>query len=157
MGQLWVKRSLNIVNFKRRIASIAWRASSSTFAQRVAKPRTTLFTAQRLARQQSNLCRAQLSQRCLQRCSLCHDSCSRLSSYHLGHNTARHDWLRPFHVAYGRSQGSMATSPMRALINHGSRSKLKFLQKSLPPPLPWLAHLCSLTHTLPPLSHNLCS
>ena len=29
-----VKRSLSIVNFKRRIASFAWRASSSAFAQR---------------------------------------------------------------------------------------------------------------------------
>ena len=46
---------------------------------------------------------------------------------------------------------------MRGLINHGSRSKHKFLLKALPLPLPWLAHLCSLTHTLPPLSHNLCS
>ena len=51
----------------------------------------------------------------------------------------------------------MAGSPMRSLINHGSRSKHKFLLKALPLPLPWRAHLCSLTNTLPPLSHNLCS
>ena len=31
---LRVKRSLSVVNFKRRIASFAWRASSSAFAQR---------------------------------------------------------------------------------------------------------------------------
>ena len=80
-----------------------------------------------------------------------------LPSCHLRHDTSRHDRLRPFHVAYGRSQRSMAGSPMRGLINHGSRSKHKVLQKTLPPPLPWLAHLCSLTHTLPPLSQNLCS
>ena len=80
-----------------------------------------------------------------------------LPSCHLRQNTLRHDRLRPFHVAYGRSQRSMAGSPMRGLINRGSRSKHKFLQKALPPPLPWLAHLCSLFHTLPPLSQNLCS
>ena len=80
-----------------------------------------------------------------------------LPSCHLRHNTLRHDRLRPFHVAYGRSQRSMAGSPMQGLINHGSRPKHKFLQKALPSPLHWLAHLCLLTHTLPPLSHNLCS
>ena len=35
--------------------------------------------------------------------------------------------------------------------------KAQVLQIALPLLLPWLAHLCSLTHTLPPLSHNLCS
>ena len=80
-----------------------------------------------------------------------------LFSCHLCHNTPRHARLRPFHVAYGRSQRSMAGSPMRGLINHDSRSKTQVLQIALPLPLPWLAHLCSLTHTLPPLSHNLCS
>ena len=80
-----------------------------------------------------------------------------LLSCYLRHNTSRHARLHHFHVAYGRSQRSMTGSPMRGLINHYSRSKHKFLQIALPLPLPWLAHLCSLTHTLPPLSHNLCS
>ena len=35
--------------------------------------------------------------------------------------------------------------------------KAQVLQEALPPPPPWLAHLCSLTHTLPPLSRYLYS
>ena len=46
----------------------------------------------------------------------------------------------------------MAGSPMRGLISHGSRSKHNFLQIALPLPLPWLAHLCSLS-----LQKALCS
>ena len=98
---------------------------------------------------------------CLQRCSLCHVSCPRLRSCHLRHNTSRHDRPRPFHVAYGRSQRSMAASPMRALNNNdraqstnsaGSSASpttlacasllAKVLQKAVPPPLNWLARLC---------------
>ena len=96
---------------------------------RIAKPQTTLFTAQSLARQQVNLRRGRVSQRCLQCCSLCHVSCPRLPICHLRHNTSRHDRPRPFHVAYGRSQRSMAASSKRTLINHDSRSKHKFCRK----------------------------
>ena len=46
----------------------------------------------------------------------------------------------------------MAASPMRALISNGSRSEHKFLQKALPPPPPWLAHLCSLKYRAFPSS-----
>ena len=95
----------------------------------IAKQRTTLFTAQRSARQLVNLRRERVFQRCLQRCSLCHVSCPRLLSCHLRHNTSRHDRPRPFHIAYGRSRRSMAASPIRALINHGSCSKHKFCRK----------------------------
>ena len=138
-----VKRSLSVVNFKRRIASFAWRASSSAFAQRTCPS-------------------------CIQHClplnaptfAVSGNPSAAFYAAELSpatHNTSRHGRLRPFHVAYGQSQRSMAGPPMRGLINHGSRSKHTFLQIALPLPLPWLSHLCSLTHTLPPLSHNLCS
>ena len=129
-----VKRSLSVVNFKRRIASFAWRASSSAFAQRT---------------------RPSCIQHCLPlnawRASRPTLPCAGIPALrftqltcHLRHNTSRHARLRPFHVAYRRSQRSMAGSPLRGLINHGSRSKHKFLQIALPLPLPLLAHLCSL-------------
>ena len=130
-----VKRSLSVVNFKRRIASFAWRASSSAFAQRTrpsCKQHCLPLNAWRASRPtfamrgypSSAFYAAELSP--------------------ATHNTSRHARLRPFHVAYGQSQRSMAGPPMRGLINHGSRSEHKFLQIALPLPLPWLAHLCSL-------------
>ena len=126
--QTRVKRSLSVVNFKRRIASFAWCVSSSAFAQRT-RPS------------------------CIQHCLLL--NAPTFAGYPSAafyaaelspatHNTSRHARLRPFHVAYGQSQRSMAGPPMRGLINHGSRSKHKFLPIALPLPLPWLAHLCSL-------------
>ena len=71
---------------------------------RIAKPRTTLFAAKRLVRQQVNLRHARVSQRCFERCSLCHVSCPRLPSCHLRHNTSRHDRPRLVHVATGGAQ-----------------------------------------------------
>ena len=143
-----VKRSLSVVNFKRRIASFAWRASSSAFAQRT-RPSCIQHCLP------LNAWRASRPTFAVHGYPSAAFYAAELSP--ATHNTSRHARLRPFHVAYGQSQRSMAGPPMRGLINHGSRSKHKFLQMALPLPLPWLAHLCSLTHTLPPLSHNLCS
>ena len=142
-----VKRSLSVVNFKRRIASFTWRASSSAFAQRT-RPSCIQHCLPLNAWRAS---RPTFAKHGYPSAAFYAASC------HLCHNTSRHARLRPFHVTYGRSQRSMAGSPIRGLINHGSRSKHKFLLKALPLPLPSLAHLCSLTHTLPPLSYILCS
>ena len=129
-----VKRSFSVVNFKRRIASFAWRASRSTFGLRTYPS----------CIQHCLPLNAWRASRPTLPCAGIPALRFTLPSCHLRHNTLRHNRLCPFHVAYGRSQRSMAGSPMRGLINHGSRSKHKFLQKALPPPLPWLAHLCSL-------------
>ena len=112
-----VERSLSVVNFKRRIASFAWRASSSTFALR-----TYPSCIQHCL--PLNAWRAMASRPTLPRAGVPALRVT-LASYHLRHNTSRHNRLRPFHVAYGRSQKkSMAGSPMRGLINHALKAQV---------------------------------
>ena len=146
---MWVKRSLSVVNFKQRIASFAWRASSSTIAL-CTYPSCIQHCLPLNAWHASRpTCRARASQLCVLRWRAI--TCATTLRVTTG--------SAPSTSPTGGAKKSMACSPMRGLINHGSRSKHKFLQKALPPQLPWLAiaHLCSLTHALPPLSHNLCS
>ena len=86
-----------------------------------------MFTAQCLAKQQINLPHTGIP--ALPSTLLTMPRQLPSSSSHLRHNTLRHDRLRPFHIAYGRSQRSMAAFPIRVLINHVSRSKHKFCRK----------------------------
>ena len=130
-----LKRSLSVVNFKRRIASFAWRASSSAFAQRT-RPSCIQHCLP------LNAWRASRPTFAVRGYPSAAFYAAELSP--ATHNTSRHARLRPFHVAYGQSERSMAGPRMRGLINHGSRSKHQFLHIALPLPLPWLAHLCSL-------------
>ena len=73
-----------------------------------------------------------------------------LPSCHMSHNTSHHDRLRPFPRRLrakpkisGRLSDARLDKPRFML-------KAQVLQKALPLPLPWLAHLCSPTHTLRP-------
>ena len=129
---------------------------------RIAKPRTTLFTAQCWRTSRSTIAVRGYPNAAFNAAHCATSAALVYRAVNFRHNTSRHDRPRPFHVAYGRSQRSMAASPMRALINHGWRSNHKFFagcsasattlacasllakvsQKALPPPLPWLAHLC---------------
>ena len=142
-----VKRSLSVVNFKRRIASFAWRASSSAFAQRT-RPS------------------------CLQHClPLNAWRASRPTFAVRGYPSAAFYAAKlspaPQHFASRQApplpRRLRAEQKINGRLSDARLDKPRFALKAqvfaeaLPLPLPWLAHLCSLTHTLPPLSHNLCS
>ena len=65
-----VKRSLSVVNFKRRIGpSLGAPAVQRSPSARVQAAYNTVYRST-LARQQTNLCRARVSQRCVLRCSV---------------------------------------------------------------------------------------
>ena len=142
-----VKRSLSVVNFKRRIASFAWCASSSAFAQRT-RPS------------------------CIQHClPLNAWRASRPTFAVRGYPSAAFyaAKLSPVPQHFASRQAPPLPRRLRAepkingRLSDARLDKTRFaliaqvFAEALPLPLPWLAHLCSLTHTLPPLSHNLYS
>ena len=94
---------------------------------------TKLFTAQRLARQKTNLCHAQVSQRCVLSCRAvtCAKHFASRQAPPLPHR------LRAEPKINGLLSDARLDKPRFAL-------KAQVLQKALPLPLPWLAHLCSL-------------
>ena len=150
-------KGLTRVNFKRRIATIAWRASSSispsaqsqavyntvyrpTFGAPAGQPSpcagipalpSTLLTMPRQLPSPTELSP---------------------SPQHFASRQAPR--LPRFLRAEPKINGCLSDA---SLDKQRFALKAQVLQEALPPPPPWLAHLCSLTHTLPPLPCNLCS
>ena len=123
----WVKRSLSIVNFERRIASMPGTPAGQPFA-------------------------APWLLSCEQRSLPCHVGCMHLPNCHPRHKAFRLDELCYSHAISGRSQFNGCLREEKLYIR-GFPLKSTSLQKALLPLLPWLVPFCSLTHTLPPLSH----
>ena len=157
-----VKRSLRVVNFKRRIASFAWRASSSAFAQRT-RPSCIQhclpLNARRASRPTFAVRGYPMAQRCVLRCSVVtapQHSASRQApplprrlraepkiNGRLSDARLDKPWFPLKAQVFADSSASATTLACSSLLANLARVLQKGLcSLSLPSLLPWLAPSC---------------